>query len=103
MRFAFVAALLAIGASALPQDVSTESFGGNSRCLSDGGADYLVKGYANLLEFPQGPTFNTTAKKLLSDKFVVWSDSINSLSGRPVSFHLPLLSIIKSTDRTTEP
>lgn len=48
MRFAFVAALLAVGASALPQDVATESFGGNTRCLSDGGADYLVKGLRNI-------------------------------------------------------
>lgn len=88
MRFAFVAAIFALGASALPQpqDVSTDSFGGgNSRCLSDGGANYIVSGYAKLLEFPQGPDFNATAQKLLSNKFVVWSDSINSLSGRPVS------------------
>lgn len=83
MRFTFIAAIFALGASALPQDVSTESWG-RPACLDDKGADYIVKSYASLLEFPQGPNFNTTANTLLSDKFVVWSDSINSLSNRPV-------------------
>lgn len=91
MRFTFIAAIIALGASALalPQDISTDSLGGpggpgGPGCLDDKAVDYIVKGYASLLEFPQGPNFNTTAQKLLSDKFVVWSDSINSLSGRPV-------------------
>jgi hypothetical protein len=90
MRFVFVAALLALGASAIPADGSTDGWGGGGGggrpvCLNDTGADYLVKGYSYLLEFPQGPDFNATASALLSDKFTVWSDSILSLSQRPVS------------------
>lgn len=88
MRFAFVAPLLALGASAVPADTSTDGWGGGGGgrppCLNDTGADYLVKGYSSLLEFPQGTNFNATANAILSEKFVVWSDSINSLAQKPV-------------------
>ncbi|KIW96364.1 uncharacterized protein Z519_03433 [Cladophialophora bantiana CBS 173.52] len=51
-------------------------------CLKSTDADYLVKGYTYLLQYPGGPDFNKTANRVLSDQFVVWSDSINTLGNR---------------------
>lgn len=57
-----------------------------SRCLNKTGVDTLVNGYTYLLEHPLGPDFNSTADAILSDdKFQVISDSILTLSQRPVS------------------
>lgn len=57
-----------------------------SRCLNKTGVDTLVNGYTYLLEHPLGPDFNSTADAILSDdKFQVLSDSILTLSQRPVS------------------
>lgn len=54
-------------------------------CLNKTGVDTLVNGYTYLLEHPLGPDFNSTAEAILSDKFQVLSDSILTLSQRPVS------------------
>lgn len=54
-------------------------------CLNKTGVDTLVNGYTYLLEHPLGPDFNSTANAILSDKFQVLSDSILTLSQRPVS------------------
>lgn len=55
-------------------------------CLNDTGVNTLVDGYTYLLEHPGGADFNTTAEAILSNSsFVVESDSILTLSGRPVS------------------
>lgn len=54
-------------------------------CLNQTGVDTLVNGYTYLLEHPLGPDFNSTAEAILSDKFQVLSDSILTLSQRPVS------------------
>lgn len=54
-------------------------------CLNQTGVDTLVNGYTYLLEKPLGPDFNSTAEAILSDKFQVLSDSILTLSQRPVS------------------
>lgn len=54
-------------------------------CLNDTGVNTLVDGYTYLLEHPGGPDFNATAEAILSNSsFVVESDSILTLSGRPV-------------------
>lgn len=54
-------------------------------CLNDTSVATLVDGYTYLLEKPLGPDFNSTAEAILSDKFQVFSDSILTLSQRPVS------------------
>ncbi|KIW25013.1 uncharacterized protein PV07_10689 [Cladophialophora immunda] len=51
-------------------------------CLNSTSVDYLVKGYTYLLQYPGGADFNETADDILSDKFAVWSDSINTLGNR---------------------
>ncbi|KAG6368947.1 hypothetical protein INS49_003165 [Diaporthe citri] len=53
-------------------------------CLNKTGVDTLVNGYTYLLEHPLGPDFNSTAEAILSDKFQVLSDSILTLSQRPL-------------------
>lgn len=54
-------------------------------CLNDTGVNTLVDGYTYLLEHPGGADFNATAEAFLSNSsFVVESDSILTLSGRPV-------------------
>lgn len=53
-------------------------------CLNETGVATLVNGYAYLLESPGGVYFNSTAEAILSDKFFVDSDSILTLSQRPV-------------------
>lgn len=53
-------------------------------CLNETGVATLVNGYAYLLESPGGVDFNSTADAILSDKFFVDSDSILTLSERPV-------------------
>lgn len=58
---------------------------GPIHCLNKTGVDTLVNGYTYLLESPLGPDFNSTAEAILSDKFQVLSDSILTLSQRPVS------------------
>lgn len=58
-------------------------------CLNDTGVNTLVNGYTYLLEHPGGPDFNSTAEAILSDKFQVFSDSILTLSQRPVSNNMP--------------
>ncbi|OAG34461.1 hypothetical protein AYO21_11370 [Fonsecaea monophora] len=54
-------------------------------CLNDADVDVLVKGYTYLLQYPGGDDFNATANAILSDKFEVWSDSINTLGQRDFS------------------
>ncbi|KAG9768134.1 hypothetical protein ABEF95_012523 [Exophiala dermatitidis] len=58
--------------------------GNRHSCLNDTGVAYLVNGYTYLLEHPGGPDFNITANTILSDAFFVSSDSINTLSQRPL-------------------
>ncbi|KAK7733974.1 hypothetical protein SLS53_007969 [Cytospora paraplurivora] len=53
-------------------------------CLDAAGVTTLVDGYTYLLEQPGGPDFNSTADAILSDKFFVDSDSILTLSQRPL-------------------
>lgn len=55
-------------------------------CLNSTGVETLVNGYTYLLEHPGGPDFNSTAEAILSDEFVVYSDSILTLSGRSVRY-----------------
>lgn len=57
-------------------------------CLNDAAVNTLLTGYTYLLEFPTGADFNTTANAILSDKFFVSSDSIDTLAGIPVCFLL---------------
>lgn len=56
-----------------------------SGCLSEATASDIVTKYTYLLENPTGADFNSTANTLLTDDFVVWSDSIQFLGGNPVS------------------
>lgn len=58
---------------------------GRWHCLNETGVTALVDGYTYLLEKPGGPSFNSTAEAILSSKFFVDSDSILTLSQRPVS------------------
>lgn len=58
--------------------------GDHKPCLNETGINTLVDGYTYLLQFPGGPDFNSTASAILADDFVVWSDSILTLSGRAV-------------------
>lgn len=93
MRTFLVAATLVLASTvaALPQGWGGSwggrpSGGGGGRPwgLNATGVQYLITGYTYLLEYPTGPDFNATANAILSDKFFVFSDSINTLSGRPV-------------------
>ena len=76
----FVLTLVA-GALAAPPEYGQQK----PKCLDQASIDTLVNGYTYLLESPLGPDFNSTADKILSDKFQVLSDSILTLSQRPVS------------------
>lgn len=58
---------------------------GSKPCLNVTTVSELVNGYTYLLEQPGGADFNSTADAILSDSFVVYSDSILTLSNRPVS------------------
>lgn len=69
----------------LAAGVLAGGYGPPGRCLNDTGVNTLVNGYTYLLESPLGPDFNSTAEAILSDKFQVFSDSILTLSQRPVS------------------
>jgi hypothetical protein len=73
--------------SAAPSAMSPYQTGGNpwSDCLSEATASDIVTKYTYLLENPTGADFNSTANSLLTDDFVVWSDSIQFLGGQPVS------------------
>ncbi|EXJ87980.1 hypothetical protein A1O1_04907 [Capronia coronata CBS 617.96] len=82
MHTSFLVTVLALAASVIAQPWS--HWPGKHTCLNDTGVAYLVQGYTYLLEKPGGPDFNATANAILSDKFFVLSDSINSLSGRPL-------------------
>lgn len=64
-------------------------YGPPKNCLNQASIDTLINGYTYLLEHPGGPDFNSTAEAILSDKFQVLSDSILTLSGRPVSTCAP--------------
>lgn len=57
---------------------------GHWHCLNETGVETLVNGYTYLLEKPGGPSFNSTAEAILSSKFFVDSDSILTLSQRPL-------------------
>lgn len=90
MRTSVITATLAFAATTLAQGWG--NWGGYGKgphgapvpCLNQTSVDYLVNGYTYLLEHPGGPDFNATANAILSDKFFVSSDSINTLSQRPV-------------------
>lgn len=113
MQFSLLTTILALAAGAAAHAVppnSTSPWGGGPRpygssppsrggggrgggggshrhkaCLNETGVDALVAGYTYLLEQPGGADFNETAQAILSDRFVVWSDSILTLSNRSVS------------------
>lgn len=55
-------------------------------CVSAAAVQNIVDGYTYLLEHPGGPDFNATANALLDNDFQVFSDSIQTLQGAPVSF-----------------
>lgn len=64
---------------------SSHGGGPHHACLNKTGIAALVDGYTYLLEHPGGSAFNTTANTILSaTNFTVQSDSILTLSGRPV-------------------
>lgn len=68
-------------------------YGPPKHCLTPANVNTVVEGYTYLLEKPLGPDFNSTANKILSDKFQVLSDSILTLSQRPVSITtIPVLT-----------
>ena len=73
--------------SAAPSAMRPHQTGANpwSGCLSEATASDIVTKYTYLLENPTGADFNSTANTLLTDDFVVWSDSIQFLGGKPVS------------------
>jgi len=85
MRASIATALLASAATvfAIPQGPWSAWSGphghGGQQCLNDTGVQALIDGYTYLLEKPGGPEYNSTALAILSDKFVVYSDSINTL------------------------
>lgn len=86
MRTSIVTAL-AFAAGALAQGWGGWGWKGGPNpapCLDEAAVMKLVTGYTYLLEHPGGPDFNTTANDILSDKFFVDSDSILTLSQRPV-------------------
>ena len=56
-------------------------------CLSSSAAQALATGYTYLLQSPGGPDFNSTANAILDNSFQVFSDSIQTLQGAPVSSH----------------
>ena len=75
----FTSALLGAGALAGPP------WGNWGNCLSPSRVKALVDGYTYLLVHPGGQDFNSTANTILTPDFEVFSDSILTLSGRPVS------------------
>lgn len=66
-------------------------------CLNVTGVMTLIEGYTYLLEYPGGTAFNSTANAILADSFSVQSDSILTLSQRPVRFLLLLLLLLTTT------
>ena len=111
MRFTIFAATLALVYAVFAQSDWSDWFDGNGNdaskpgskegnglrgeehaCLNSTSVIYLLNGYQYLLEHSRGPTFNATANGILSDRFFVSSDSINSLARRPVEspFYLNL-------------
>ncbi|KUI70074.1 hypothetical protein VM1G_06552 [Cytospora mali] len=86
MRISTFAAALAFTAGALAQRWRGPGPNGAAgyHCLNETGVATLVNGYTYLLEKPGGPSFNSTANAILSDKFFVDSDSILTLSQRPL-------------------
>lgn len=91
MRTSFVVSLSALVASAFAFPQGWGNWGnwghGNAPCLNDAAVNKLIDGYTYLLRFPQGADFNSTANAILSDKFFVSSDSIDTLAGIPVCSH----------------
>ena len=86
MRSTILATLFAFVATAFARPSGGWSGWGHGACLNQTDVDTLISGYTYLLEKPGGPDFNSTAASILStDKFMVYSDSINSLSNRTVS------------------
>jgi hypothetical protein len=64
---------------------SWHNFGGpGKKCLSPQQVQSLLDGYSYLLQFPGGPNFTPTANNILTPDFQVFSDSILTLSNRPV-------------------
>lgn len=84
MHISTVAVVLSFAAGALTQRWHGKSRSGH-HCLNETGVKTLVDGYTYLLEKPGGADFNSTAEAILSSKFFVDSDSILTLSQRPVS------------------
>ena len=78
----FTSSLLAAGALATPPGFG--GWGPWGSCLTDSQVASLISGYTYLLVYPGGPDFNSTAEAILSPTFEVFSDSILTLSGRPV-------------------
>lgn len=92
---AFLTAVFAAGALAIPQNWNW--FQGNNgaghpynhpgyrACLNDTAAEAIVNRYKYLLEKPQAPDFSAKVYEVASPSFHVVSDSILTLSNRPVS------------------
>lgn len=91
MRFStiFAAPLLVASAVAGPWGPPGGNWGNwpGKNCLADSDVQDIIAGYSYLLINPTGANFNSIASSLLSDKFFVSSDSIDSLAGIPVSSH----------------
>ncbi|KIV97233.1 hypothetical protein, variant [Exophiala mesophila] len=84
MHTFLVAATLALASTVVAFPGRWAEWGNYGGGLNATGVQYLITGYTYLLEYPTGPNFNATANAILSDKFFVSSDSINTLSGRPL-------------------
>ena len=96
MRTFLVAATLALASKVAAFPGRWAEWGNYGGGLNATGVQYLITGYTYLLEYPTGPNFNATANAILSDKFFVSSDSINTLSGRPVRTKLPRTLVLNS-------
>jgi len=108
MRSTILTGLLATVAtvSALPQPGWSGWNGGHgwAGCLNQTEVNNLISGYTYLLEKPGGPDFNSTAEAILSPSFMVFSDSINTLSQRPLGGpSYPSLEVFIATQAVTPP
>lgn len=59
-------------------------------CLSDEQTKWIVDSFKTILSHPDRSVAKSTADELIADEFLETSDSINSLSGLPVS-RIPIL------------
>jgi hypothetical protein len=89
MRFSAIATTLALAANALALPGGPwQNWAGypGYQCLNATQVSKIISGYTYLLQSPGGPQFASIATSILdSSNFTVQSDSINTLSQRPVS------------------